>query len=70
MGASLSWDPAVPGLFWVEVVSARLHPSHGTIDVTQVYVPQFFVSSQQRFGVMDIKDLGVSQLSGLGQTVL
>ena len=28
------------------------------------------VSLQQRFGVMDIKALGVSQLSGLGQTVL
>ena len=28
------------------------------------------VSSQQRFGVTDIKALGVSQLSGLGKTVL
>ena len=28
------------------------------------------VSSQQRFGVMDVKALGVSQLSGLIQTVL
>ena len=28
------------------------------------------VSSQQRFGVTDIKALGVSRLSGLGQTVL
>ena len=28
------------------------------------------VSSQQRFGVTDIKALGTSQLSGLGQTVL
>ena len=28
------------------------------------------VSSQERFGVMDIKALGVSQLSGLGQTML
>ena len=28
------------------------------------------VSSQQRFGVTDIKALHVSQLSGLGQTVL
>jgi len=27
----------------------------------QVYVPWFFVLSQQRFGVMDIKALGVSQ---------
>ena len=28
------------------------------------------VSSQQRFGVTDIKALDMSQLSGLGQTVL
>ena len=28
------------------------------------------VSSQQRFGVTDIKALGASQLSDLGQTVL
>ena len=28
------------------------------------------VSSQQRFGVTDIKALRASQLSGLGQTVL
>ena len=81
MGASLSWTPAVLGLFHAEVVSARLNPSHGTIDVTQVYVlssidvtrvyvPRFFVSSQQRFGATDIKALGASQLSGLGQTVL
>ena len=69
-GASLSWAPAVLGLFRQEVVSARLNPSHGTIDVTQVYVPQFFVSSQQRFGAMDIKALGTSQLLALGQTVL
>ena len=70
VGASLSWAPAVLGLFLAEVVSARLNPSHVTIDVTRVYVPQFFVSSQQRFGVTDIKALSVSQLSGLGQTVL
>ena len=69
-GASLSWAPAVLGLFHAEVVSARLHPSHGTIDVTRVYVPRLFASSQQRFGAMDIKALGASQLSGLGQTVL
>ena len=35
-----------------------------------MYVPRFFVSSQQRFGATDIKALGASQLSGLGQTVL
>ena len=69
-GASLSWAPVVLGLFHVEVVSARLNPSYRTIDVTQVYVPWFFVSSQQRFEATDIKALGASQLSGLGQTVL
>ena len=69
-GTSLSWTPVVLGLFHAEVVSARLYPSHGTIDVTRVYVAQFFVSSQQRFGATDIKALGTSQLSGLGQTVL
>ena len=69
-GASLSWAPVVLGLFHVEVVSAKFYPSHGTIDVTRVYVPRFFVSSQQRFGVTNFKALGTSQLSGLGQTVL
>ena len=38
--------------------------------VTRVYVPQFFVSSQQRFGATDIKALGATQLWSLGQTVL
>ena len=70
VGASLSWAPAVLGLFHAEVVSARLYLSHGTVDVTGVYVPRFFVSSQQRFGATDIKALGTSQLLGLGQTVL
>ena len=65
-GASLSWGPAVLGLFRAEDLSARLNQSHGTIDVTQVYVPRFFVSSQQRFGAMDIKALGASQLLALG----
>ena len=70
VGVLLSWAPAVLGLFRAEVVSARLNPSHGTIDVTRVYVPWFFVSSQQRLGATDIKALGTSQLLGLGQTVL
>ena len=35
-----------------------------------MYVPRFFVSSQQRFGATDIKALGASQLLGLGQTML
>ena len=38
--------------------------------VMQVYVPRFFVSSHQRFGATNIKALGASQLSGLGQTML
>ena len=42
---SLSWAPALLGLFCVEVVSARLNPSHGTIDVRQVYASRFL--SQQ-----------------------
>ena len=54
-GALLCWAPAVLGLFCAEDVSTRLSPSHGTIDVMRVYVPRFFVSSQQRFGVKDIK---------------
>ena len=69
-GASLSWAPVVLGLFHVEVVSARLYPGHSTTDVTRVYVPRFFISSQQRFGATNIKALGASQLLGLGQTVL
>ena len=48
VGASLSWAPAVLGLFHTEVVSAMLYPSHGTIDVMRVYVPWFFVSSHYR----------------------
>ena len=31
---ALNWAPVVLGFFHVEVVSARLNPSHGTIDVT------------------------------------
>ena len=69
-GASQNWAPVVLGLFHAEVVSARLYPSHGTIDVTRVCGPWFFVSSQQRFGATDIKALSASQLLGLGQTVL
>ena len=38
--------------------------------VMRVYVPRFFVSSQQRFGATDIRALGASQLSGVGQTEL
>ena len=68
-GALLSWAPVALGLFRVEVVSASLNLSHSTIDVMRVYVPQFFVSSQQKFGVMDIK--APWRVTALGeQTVL
>jgi len=51
-------------------VSRIVHFNHNlwkkiNISVTRVYVPRFFVSSQQRFGATDIKALGASQLSGL-----
>ena len=68
LGSCCAWLPPCRGC--AEVVSARLNPSHSTIDIMRVYVPRFFVSSQQRFGATDIKALSVSQLLGLGQTVL
>ena len=40
------------------------------LTVTRVYVPRFFVSSQQRFGATNMKALSASQLQGLGQIVL
>ena len=55
-----------PPSFWTPFP----YSTYLTVNVTQVYVPRFFVSSQQRFGATDIKALGASQLSGLGQTVL
>ena len=54
---------------WI-IFTKRLNIFLPFILVTRVYVPQFFVSSQQRFGATDIKALGASQLLGLGQTVL
>ena len=68
LGSCCAWPPPCGG--HTEVVSARLNLSNGTIDVRRVYVPRFFVSAQQRFGATDIKALDLSQLSGLGQTVL
>ena len=44
------------------MVSARLNPSHGTIDVRVVCNFSGSVSSQQKFEKMDIKALGASQL--------
>ena len=55
-GASLSWAPAVLGLFCPEVVSARLNPSHGTIDVMRVYVLWFFV---RLFNISQISPIGL-----------
>ena len=43
-GPSLSWASAALGLFRVEVVSAGLNPSHGTIDVRRGYAPWFGAS--------------------------
>ena len=54
---------------FIELDKAVVHVV-SLISVMRVYVPRFFVSSQQKFGEMDIKALSVSQLSGLGQTVL
>ena len=54
---------------FIELDKAVVHVV-SLISVMRVYVPRFFVSSQQRFGAIDIKALSVSQLSGLGQTVL
>ena len=54
---------------FIELDKAVVHVV-SLISVMRVYVPRFFVSSQQRFGATDIKALSVSQLSGLGQTVL
>ena len=58
-----------PSSGWEKIVPVSAHQiDHDT--VTRAYVPRFFVSSQQRFGATDIKALGVSQFSSLGQTVL
>ena len=50
--------------------SIRVFSNKSVLHVTRVYVPQFFVLTQQRFGATDIKALGASQLSGLGLTML
>ena len=42
-GASLSWAPAVLGLFHAEVVTARLNLSQGTRDVRRVYAFGFYL---------------------------
>ena len=44
-GASLSWAPVVLGLFHVEVVSARLNPSHGTMAPTLFPVSTWLISA-------------------------
>ena len=40
------------------------------LDVMQVYVPRFFVSSRQRFGATDIKALGVTALGSWTNRVI
>ena len=61
-----SMDCTVDGFAKSQTQMSNLHFHF----VTRLYGPRFFVSSQQRFGAMDIKALRASQLSGLGQTVL
>ena len=67
VGLISGWGPKVPHTTQHGQKKRKFTQSS---TVTQVYVPRFFVLSQQRFGATDIKALGASQLSGLGQTVL
>ena len=62
----LTWKDADSGKDWGQKEKSLTEVEI----VTHVYVPRFFVSSQQRFGETDIKALGASQLLGLAQTVL
>ena len=68
MGRGAWWDTA-HGVAELDMTE-WLNNNNKVAIVTRMYVPRFFVSSQQRFGATDIKALGASQLSGLGQTVL
>ena len=63
LGSYCAWPPPCRGR--AEVVSARLNPSHSTIDVRGVCNFLGSVSSQQKFEAMDIKALRqtLSQLS-------
>ena len=61
LGSYCAWPPPCRGR--AEVVSARLNPSHSTIDVRGVCNFLGSVSSQQKFEVTDVKALCVSQLS-------
>ena len=49
--------------FCIDFPPLPLWNSLSELSVTWVYVPWFFVSSQQRFGATDIKALGASQVS-------
>ena len=64
---SLSWAPALLGLFCAEVVSARLNPSQGTIDVKRVYASRFLSCHNNDLEQLISKPS--SQLLGLEQTV-
>ena len=67
LGFDWVWVPAT----WVRVPSrvlAGFEPQHMGLSGECMLLGS--VSSQQRFGAMDIKAFGASQLSGLGQTVL
>ena len=61
LGSCCAWPPPRGG--HAEVVSARLNPSHSTVDVRGVCNFLGSVSSQQKFEVTDVKALCVSQLS-------
>ena len=62
----LTWKDADSGKDW-----GQKEKSLTEVEIVMhVYVPRFFVSSQQRFGETDIKALGASQLLGFAQTVL
>ena len=65
LGSCCAWPLLRGGCFRQVKSESRHHRCHASV------CSSVFVSSQQRFGVTDIKaPLGVSQLSGLGQTVL
>ena len=54
----------------LEFTQTHLHGVSDAIQLSGECMLLGSVSSQKRFGVMDIKAFGVSQLSGLEQTML
>ena len=68
LGSSCAWPP--PWGDRAKVVSARLHLSHGSVDVRGVCDFLGSVSSQQKFEVTDIKALGQTVLQLLDRSLL